>query len=411
MAKLGASLSSKSLGIVLLLLFLSGACSRGETPPSAGAPQGVPVKLQEVETGTIEESTEIVGSLEAERSVVLRPVVEGRVTQIFVSEGSRVAAGAPVVQLKPDKGQAEVTGAIANVNAQRAALNNAQAQISAAEAERVSAEADLQLQNDQFQRISTLVAQGAIARQQLDQVRRDRDAARADLNASTERVRAARATLDQENSALQQTQAQANLAGEELQDTRVAAPIAGVVGDVTVKLGDFVNTSSTLTTIIQNQSLSLNITIPVERASQLRVGLPVQLTGPKDDSPIGTGRISFVSPQVNSQSQAILAKATFPNPEGNLRDGQLVRSRVIWNRSPGVSIPTTAISRVAGQTFVFVAQQPQGESKLIARQKPVKLGEIKGNNYQVIEGLQAGEKIIVSGILNLSDGAPIIPQS
>jgi multidrug efflux pump subunit AcrA (membrane-fusion protein) len=66
---------------------------------------------------------------------------------------------------------------------------------------------------------------------------------------------------------------------------------------------------------------------------------------------------------------------------------------------------------VAGQTFVFVAQQPQGESKLIARQKPVKLGEIKGNNYQVIEGLQAGEKIIVSGILNLSDGAPIIPQS
>ncbi|MBD1805754.1 efflux RND transporter periplasmic adaptor subunit [Microcoleus sp. FACHB-SPT15] len=413
MAKLGASLSGKSLGIVLLLLFLTGACSRGDAPPGAagGAPPGVPVKLQEVETGTIEESTEIVGSLEADRSVILRPVIEGRVTQIFVSEGSRVAAGAPVVQLKPDKGQAEVTGAIANVNAQRAALNNAQAQISAAEAERVSAEADLQLQNEQFERISTLVAQGAFARQQLDQVRRDRDAARADLNAAEERVRAARATLDQANSAIQQAQAQANLAGEELQDTRVAAPIAGVVGNIPVKLGDFVNTSSTLTTIIQNQSLNLNITIPVERASQLRVGLPVQLTGPKDGTPIGTGRISFVSPQVNSQSQAILAKATFPNPEGSLRDGQLVRSRVIWNRSPGVSIPTTAISRVAGQTFVFVAQQPQGESKLIARQKPVKLGEIKGNNYQVIEGLQAGEKIIVSGILNLSDGAPIIPQS
>jgi RND family efflux transporter MFP subunit len=409
MAKLGASLSGKSLGIVLLLLFLSGACSRGEAPPGAGAPQGVPVKLQEVETGTLEESTEIVGSLEADRSVVLRPVIEGRVTQIFVSSGSRVAAGTPIVQLKPDKGQAEVSGAIANVNAQRAALNNAQAQISATEAERVSAVADLQLQNEQFERISTLVAQGAFARQQLDQVRRDRDAARAALNAAEERVRAARATLDQENSALQQAQAQANLAGEELQDTRVVAPIAGVVGDVTVKLGDFVNTSSTLTTIIQNQTLSLNLTIPVERASQLRIGLPVQLSGPKDDSPIGSGQISFISPQVNSQSQAILAKASFPNPEGILRDGQLVKSRVIWNRSPGVSIPTTARVPIAGQDFVYVAQQE--ESKLIARQKPVKLGEIKGNNYQVIEGLQAGEKIVVSGTLNLSDGAPIVPES
>jgi multidrug efflux pump subunit AcrA (membrane-fusion protein) len=82
---------------------------------------------------------------------------------------------------------------------------------------------------------------------------------------------------------------------------------------------------------------------------------------------------------------------------------------VIWERKPGVSIPTTAVSRVAGQTFVYVAQQK--DSKLIASQKPVKLGKIQGNNYQVIEGLKQGEKIVVSGILNLSNGAPIIPQS
>jgi RND family efflux transporter MFP subunit len=314
------------------------------------------------------------------------------------------------VQLRPDKGQAEVGGAIANVNAARAARNNAQAELRALEAERVSAAADVQLQNEQFQRISNLVTQGALARERLDQVTRDRNAAVAALNAVQERIGAARATLDEENAALQQAQSNATLRSEELQDTRVVAPIAGVIGDVTAKVGDYVRAGDTLTTIIQNNSLSLRLSIPVERASQLRVGLPVQLTGAQDSTPLGTGRISFVSPQVNTQSQAILAKASFPNSQGILRDGQLVKSRVIWSRSSGVSIPTTAISRVAGQNFVFVAQT-QGESKLIARQKPVKLGEIKGNNYQVTEGLQPGEKIVVSGILNLSDGAPIIPES
>ncbi len=410
MAKVGATLSGKALSAALLLFFLVGACSRGEQPPGAGGgPQGVPVKLQTVESGTLEESSEFVGALEADNSVVLRPVTDGRVSQIFVSSGSRVAAGTPILQLSPEKGQAEVGGALANVNASRAELNNAQAQLKAAEAERVSAGADLELRNEEYRRFSILVAQGAEARQRLDEVTRNRNAARAQLEAAEERIRAARATLDQENSELQQAQANAALAGENLQETRVVAPIAGIVGDLTVKLGDYVNTNSTLTKIVQNQSLNVRLSIPADRSSELRIGTPVQLYGAQGEEIMSTGRISFVSPEVNSQSQSILAKASFPNPEGTLRDGQSVRSRVIWERKPGVSIPTTAVSRMAGQTFVYVAQQK--DSKLIASQKPVKLGKIQGNNYQVIEGLKQGEKIVVSGILNLSNGAPIIPQS
>jgi multidrug efflux pump subunit AcrA (membrane-fusion protein) len=67
------------------------------------------------------------------------------------------------------------------------------------------------------------------------------------------------------------------------------------------------------------------------------------------------------------------------------------------------------VSRIEGKTFVYVAQT-QGQSQLIARQKPVKLGSISGNNYQVLEGLQPGEKIVVSGLSRLSDGAAIIPE-
>jgi RND family efflux transporter MFP subunit len=240
-------------------------------------------------------------------------------------------------------------------------------------------------------------------------VRRDRDAASAALNATDEKIRAARATLDQQNAALQQAQSTVTSRQEDLRETKVAAPIAGVVGNVTVKLGDYVKTTDILTTIIQNKTLNLSLSISTNQANQLRVGLPVQLIGTKGDDILTTGRISFISPQVNNDQQ-ILAKASFPNGEGILRDGQRVRAQVIWNKNMGVSIPTTAVSRIAGENFVFVAQG-QTDSKLIARQKPVKLGEIKGNNYQVIEGLKPGEKIIVSGLLNLTDGAPIIPQA
>jgi RND family efflux transporter MFP subunit len=410
MAKVGAKLPGKPLSRGLLILFLTGACSRGGPPPGAGKPPaGVPVKLQSVETSTVEESSEFVGSLEAQNRVVLRPETDGRINQVFVSSGSRVAQGTPIVQLRPEKSQAEVGGAIANVNAARASLNNAQAQLKAAEADRARAVADLELQNQQYSRISTLVSQGALAQQQLDQARRDREAASAALNAAEERIRAARATIDQENAALKQAQANVELRTEELQETRVVAPIAGVLGDFTAKLGDYVKAGDTLTTIIQNDTLELRLSLPVERSSELRVGLPVQLKGQKNGDILGTGRISFVSPQVNNELQTILAKASFPNPEGTLRDTQQVQARVIWNRSSGVLIPTTAVTYVAAKPFVYVAQE-QSPSKLIARQKPVTLGEHQGNNHHVTEGLKPGEKIIVSGLLNLTDGAPIVPQ-
>ncbi len=408
MAKVGAKLPGKPVTTALLILFLTGACSRGGPPPGAGKPPPeVPVKLQSVETSTVEESSKFVSSLEAQNRVVLRPETDGRINQVFVSSGSRVAPGTPIVQLRPEKSQAEVGGAIANVNAARASLNNAQAQVKAAEADRARAVADLELQKQQYTRISTLVSQGALAEQQLDQVRRDREAASAALNAAEERIRAARATIDQENAALKQAQANVELRTEELQETRVVAPIAGVLGDFTAKLGDYVKAGDTLTTIIQNDTLELRLPdISADQASQLRVGLPVQLRNFIKDDILVTGRISFVSPQVNSEQ--ILAKASFPNPEGTLRDGQRVRAEVIWQRSSGVLIPITAVTPVANKPFVYVAEQ--SPSQLIARQKPVTLGKTQGNNYHVTEGLKPGEKIIVSGLLNLTDGAPIVPQ-
>lgn len=409
-------------GLLLLLALLCGGGGfalwrllNPSNPPQATAqkPQGVPVKLQKVETSTIEQSSQYVGNLEAQQEIILRPKTAGRVTQVFASPGEIVEQGTPIVELSPERTQAELNAALANVRASRAARQNAQAQLQAIEAERASAAADVELQRENFRRTQFLASQGAQSRQALDQARRDLEAAQAALNAATERVEAARASLEQAQAAQAQAQAQAAAARQDLEDKNIVAPIAGVVGDIPVKIGDYVSIGDPLTTITQNQALELEFSVPIEQADQLRVGLPVELRTAQGDEPIVTGQISFVSPQVNANSQEILAQARFPNPQGRLRDQQYVKATVIWDKYSGVLIPTTAVSRIGGQTFVYLASQPEqpGASQLVAQQKPVELGNIQGNYYQVISGVEPGDTIVTSGLLNLSDGAPIMPAS
>ncbi|RMF67939.1 MAG: efflux RND transporter periplasmic adaptor subunit [Cyanobacteria bacterium J069] len=216
-------------------------------------------------------------------------------------------------------------------------------------------------------------------------------------------------------------QADRNVAAENLQDRQVLSPIAGVVGDIPMKVGDLVTQSTAMTTIIQNNTLDVNIAVPIERSRQLRVGVPVELLD-EQGQPVLRGQISFVSPAVSSGEQSVLAKASFNN-DGTLRDGQLVRTRVIWSSQPGLLVPTAAVTRIAGQTFVYVAEQAEanpdqpappaaepGQPPMqVARQRLVTLGSIQGNSYQVISGIQPGEEVIVSGVLNLTEGAPIMP--
>lgn len=389
--------------------------SGGEPAQQMMQGQSVPVQLETLEQGTIEDSALFVGELEAQQGIVLRPESAGRVVQLFVSEGDTVAAGDPILELSPERSQAEVSAALASVSAARSAQNTAQAQLRVLEAQRAQAVATLDLQNEELRRTQYLVTEGAQTQQALDVVQRDRTAAQATLNAAEEQIRAAQASVAESNAALARAEAQAAAAQEDLQDKRVAAPIAGVVGDIPIELGDYVNTGDALTNIVQNQTLNLQISVPIEQRDQLRTGLPVELIRFEGEEPLATGRISFVSPQVNAATQSILAKASFPNARGLLQDAQRVQARVIWRQRSGVLVPATAISRLGGQTFVFVAQKPQEPAEdgpqLIARQQMVQLGDLQGNRYQVIEGLEAGDTIVVSGILNLSDGAPIQPQS
>jgi multidrug efflux pump subunit AcrA (membrane-fusion protein) len=393
------------------ILMFTAACGGG-APASlstggSSEPQAVPVKLATVKSGTIDETSEYLATLTSRKSVTLQPQVSGQVAKILVPSGTKVAAGTLLIQLNPARQQASVRSFEAAIASSQADLENARATLISSQADRRSRISALKFQQQRYDRYAALRKDGAISQQDLEQYRNNLDTARADLQSLDARIKAQQALIIKSQRSLQQSQAQAQEQQVQLQYYGVTAPFVGTVGDIPVKVGDYVTPSTQLTTVTQNQPLEVNLSIAAEKAPQLRQGLLVRLLGAQGRS-FGTGRVFFIAPNINNQTQSILVKALFNNSKDQLRAEQLVQTSVVWDSRPGILVPTTAISRVAGQDFVFVAQ---GESpKLVARQKPVQLGNIQGNSYQVMEGLKPGEKIVVSGILNLADGAPIAAE-
>lgn len=409
------------LWLLLALVLLTGSgiaiwrrlASAPAPSKEAAPPPAVKVKVSTVQAGINEDSTEFVANLESRRSVSLQPRIQGQVAQIFVRAGDTVALESPIIQIDARQQQASVSSVSAAAQVAQSQVENTRATLKSLEAERISNQSNVKLNQQEYQRYSNLATQGAVARQISDQYANRLATSQAALRSTEAQIQAQQATISQAEKALQQAQANIREQQVELQYYKITAPFAGVVGDIPVKVGDFVNTNTQLATITQNQPLEVNIFVPIERGPQLRKGTPVEVMDAQGKS-LGISRVFFISPSVSNNTQSILIKSLFDNSKGQLRADQFARARVIWNQRPGVLIPTTAVSRVAGETFVYVPQTPQsptGASKLIARQKRVKLGNIKGNNYQVLEGLEPGDRVITSGLLNLRDGIAIAPES
>ena len=89
-----------------------------------------------------------------------------------------------------------------------------------------------------------------------------------------------------------------------------------------------------------------------------------------------------------------------------MRVQQFVRSRIVWRSVQSLTVPITAVVRISGQYFCFLAE-PGGQGGLVAKQKPIDVGQVIGNDYVVRSGLKAGETLIVSGIQKIGDGAPV----
>ena len=358
--------SFSSIALTILSAALAACNGNGSTPAgAAGAPPPAAVGMITLEAKPIERTSDFIAQLRAQRSATIQPEVEGVITRIFVKPGDRVQTGAPLVQINAEKQQAAVRSTEAN---------------------RVGTEADVAYWREQVKRLEALVQAGAISKQEFDQAQNSLRTAEARLAALDAQVREGRV---------------------ELEYYRVNAPQAGMVGDITLRVGDRVTSSTPITTIDDNSTLDADIQVPLDRTPELRLGLPVQMLDAEGNVTV-TNPISFVSPRVDDRTQTVLVKAMLRDAPPAMRTQQFARARVVWSTAPGLTIPLTAVNRVSGRYFCFVAEEANGG--LVARQRPIELGELKGNEYIVRSGLKAGDRVITSGVQKLANGAPVKQQ-
>src|SRR5260370_27594145 len=119
--------------------------------------------------------------------------------------------------------------------------------------------------------------------------------------------------------------------------------------------------------------------------------------------------LTFITPQVDTTTETVLAKATIANSKDSLRTAQFIRARVIWGSQEKPVVPVVAVSRIGGLYFAFVAEADQ-KGGYVVHHKPLQIGQIVGNNYVVLDRVKPGDKVVVSGTLFLIYGLPVVPQ-
>ena len=356
----------QAVALIGLTVLLAGCGKTQAGPPGGGGPQAFPVKVITAQSQMVPLSTDYLATLKSRNGATLQPLVEGDITRIFVNSGQQVEAGAPVLEIDPRKQQA-------TVNNQEAAYASQQA---------ILRQAALDLD-----RKKQLFAAGVIPRADLDTAQHTYDAAKANADALQASIRE------------QQVQ---------LHYYTVRAASAGVIGDVPVHVGDHVNPQTVLTTLDPGGALEAYVNVPAEKSSALRLGMPVDIVD-DEGKRLARTRISFISPHVDTDSQTLLVKTQVPNPERKFRNAQQVHARVVWSERQAPVIPITAVTRLSGKLFAFVAEG-QGQ-QAVARQRVIQVGDLVGNDYVVLDGIKAGDKIIVSNVQMLADGMPVLPQS
>ncbi len=343
-------------------LILSGC--RGQP---ARSPQPLAVRVEPVSLYPFPEQVPTISTLEAPEEVNLAAQAGGRIQSLLIRQGDQVRAGQLLVVL--DQTQL-------------------QEQVRALEGQREES-----LLN--YKRFEFLARQGAASAIQ-------RDAQRQNLLAADASLRARRADLAYKD---------------------LRAPIDGVVSDVAVKPGDVISAGTPFTTIQRTARLLARLEVPSRYGARVRPGQSVRLRA-SGAGPEIEGRVVSVDPRVNSATQTFLVKAALANTDGLFRNGERVATRLLLGNRPQLAVPALAVTRVSGQTFVFVAgslaelRRVPGSVPLagldtlppgsrFALQRPVSLDRLQDGRYPVRKGLEPGEALIVSNLISLRHGTPV----
>ena len=357
--------------LLSLAALITVSSCKGEEPAQPPPPK---VQAATATNAEFTEGVDTVSTLEASNLVELAAQSGGRILELKISQGQAVEPGQLLVVL--DQAQQQARLAEDKAKAETAKTN--------------------------FDRYEYLAKTGAASQQELDRYRTQ-------YIAAVEKVKSTEATLSYNN---------------------LRSPSSGMVADVTVKVGDVIQTGQVFTSLVQNNELEARVEVPAVFSSRLALGQPVLLSAPGSENVIATGKVGSIDPRINKKTQGLLVKAVFLNEDGELKDGQRLRTRVQIKAQEELAVPFAAVTQTSGQSFVFrlgsfeELKTNPGKAEIdklskaieagkipastqFAIQTPVKIGELENDLYPITEGLKPNAKVATTNLLNLKHGMPV----
>jgi membrane fusion protein, multidrug efflux system len=324
----------------------------GEAGAAAGGPPAMPPMPVDVDTArrrSVVDAVRATGRIEAQQAIELRPDEQGRITRLLFREGQFVDAGTPLVK---------VDDAMLKAQTERA-------------------KADRDLSTQQLERVRRLRAQNA--------------AAPADLERAEAAARSAEAGL-----ALLELQ---------LERTTVRAPFAGAIGQRFVSVGDYVTTQTRLLTLQTVDPQRAVIEVPERYAVKLRPGQVVEFSIASQEDRTFRANVDFIDPVVQGESRTILVKASAPNGSRLLKPGMFIEARLATNTRPNaIVVPEDAIQPMRSANVVWAVVDGK------ANRRVVTLGVRSAGVVEVLNGVQAGEIVVVGGLERMGEGMPVAPR-
>ena len=384
---------------MVCLAWIAAGCSKTETAQARGRDTAVkPVQVEAVRQETVRRAVEVVGTLAAVDQVTVSSETEGKVSRILADLGDRVTAGQALIQLDNEKQQY-------NFDQQKAALARALAQYGATDPQHLpdiektpdvqKASADLQQAKQSYERANELFKRTLVPRQTLDDAETALQSKKASYDASLQTAKILRASI-------QASEATMKLADRQFRDTQIRAPFDGYVEKRLVNLGELVKAQMPVIAVVRVDPLKVIAEIPEKMAPWIKDGQPVELHVDAYPQRAFEGKVSRISPAVNTATRAFPFEALVPNRDAVLKPGTFARVHIESGREDQVlTLPYSALQYRYGVNRVFVVDN----DKLGVRE--LKVGDRLGERIEILAGVKAGDRVAVTDVEKLIDGAKV----
>jgi RND family efflux transporter MFP subunit len=368
--------------------------------PGGPAPERAPVHAVRLEPTPLVRSVTVTGTLAAEEQVMLSLKVAGRLDALLVDLGSRVQRGQVVARLSPTDFELRHRQADAALQQARARLGldpgGADDTVDATETGLVrQARAGLDEARRMRSRMGTFVEKGLSARSELETAEAQLQIAEARYQEAIEEVRNRQAILAQRRSELA-------LARQQLDDTVLRSPIDGVVRERNAFAGEYRAAGTTVVTVVRQHPLRLQLAVPERAAGNISVGQTVRVSV-EGDPQVYPGRVARLSPAITEGNRTLPLEAEVPNEHGHLRPGGFARAEIVTSQTSGLVVPPSALVVFAGVEKVFVVRDGK------AHEVRVRTGQRSDQGIEILEGLSAGDMVIVEPG-TLVDGAAVVTK-